>query len=327
MRWSVALLAAVAALVLAAPAGAARLGGEKWPTSSITYHVGAPQYKDAIRTATRAWNRSGVRIRFKRVASKRRAALRIIYGHRGGPSGRATLGYRSRSTYVGSLVNGRRYRGPVGCGGRVRKGGKRRKVRCLYGAHVFLDHVSAKKLADPYQRNYMVVAATHELGHVLGLRHRKNTCAIMSYEREAACPKPPARWQLRCRPLERDDVKGAILRYGGKRKKLAPAFCNAYQPAQPPVGVTSGIDQFGRLVIRWSLGAGAVRAFISVQAATCATAPQYTVDREYIQVHPPGRYCVTLWGVDAQGRPGPATTLTVDVPAAAARAAAARRRG
>jgi len=32
-------------------------------------------------------------------------------------------------------------------------------------------------------------------------------------------------------------------------------------------------------------------------------------------VHPPGRYCVTLWGVDAQGRPGPATTLPVTVPA------------
>ena len=315
MRWPAVLLAAVAALVLASPADAARFGGQKWPTRTITYHVAAPQYEGAIQLATLAWNRSGVKIRFKRIASRRRAALHIIYGHRGGPSGRATLGYRSRSTYVGSLVNGRRYRGPVRCGGRVRKGGKLRKVRCLHGAHVFLDHVSAKKLADPYQRNYMVIAATHELGHVLGLRHRKNRCAVMSYQREDACPKPPAPWQLRCRPLERDDVKGAIMRYGGRRKPLAPAFCNSYQPAQPPVGVTAGVDQFGRLVVRWSLGAGAVRAWISVQANTCATAPQYTVDREYIQVHPPGRYCVTLWGVDAQGRQGPATTLAVTVPA------------
>ena len=47
-------------------------------------------------------------------------------------------------------------------------------------------------------------------------------------------------------------------------------------------------------------------------------------DGVYIQQHPPGRYCVTLWGVDALGRPGPAPTLTVDVPATAARAA---RRG
>jgi len=327
MRWSVALLAATAALLLATPADAARLGGKKWPTRTITYHVATPQYKEAIRTATRAWNRSGVRIRFKKVASRRRALLRIVHGHGGGPSGRASLGYVAPRDVSRQTIRGKRVRlRGVRCGQRVRYGGKLRRVRCQYGARVWLDRVSAARLADPFQRNYMIVAATHELGHVLGLRHRKNTCAIMSYEREEACPKPPARWQLRCRPLERDDVKGAILRYGGKRKKLAPAFCNAYQPAQPPVGVTSGIDQYGRLVIRWSLGAGAVRAFISVQASTCATAPQYSVDREYIQVHPPGRYCVTLWGVDAQGRPGPATTLTVDVPAAA-RAAAARRRG
>lgn len=327
MRWSVALLAAAAALLLAAPADAARLGGKKWPTRTITYHVATPQYKAAIRTATRAWNRSGARIRFKQVASRRRALLRIVYGHGGGPSGRASLGYVAPRDVSRQTIRGKRVRlRGVRCGQRVRYRGELRRVRCQYGAHVWLDRVAAAKLADPYQRNYMVVAATHELGHVLGLRHRKDTCAIMSYEREEACPKPPVRWQLRCRPLERDDVKGAILRYGGKRKRLAPAFCNAYQPAQPPVGVTSGIDQYGRLVIRWSLGAGAVRAFISVQANTCATAPQYSVDREYIQAHPPGRYCVTLWGVDAQGRPGPATTLTVDVPAAA-RAAAARRRG
>ena len=85
----------------------------------------------------------------------------------------------------------------------------------------------------------------------------------MSYEREEACPKPPARWQLRCRPLERDDVKGAILRYGGKRKQLRPVLQR--EPAQPPVGVTPGSDSTAGSSIRWSLGAGAVRAFISVR--------------------------------------------------------------
>ena len=325
MRWPVALLAAAAALVLASPADAYRLGGKTWPGRTITYHVAAPQYKEAIRTATRAWNRSGVRIRFKRVASKRRAALQIVYGHGGGPSGRASLGYLPRGRVARQTVGGKRFRGPVRCGQRVRAGGRLRRVRCVYGAHVWLDKVVKERRADPVWRNYMRIAATHELGHVLGLRHMKNTCAVMSYEREAACPKPPSRWQLRCRLLERDDVKGAIKRYGGKRKQPAPEFCNAYEPAQPPVGVTAGVDAFGRLVVRWSLGAGAVRAFIAVQPDTCAITPQYTVnDGVYIQQHPPGRYCVTLWGVDALGRPGPATTLTVDVPATAARAA---RRG
>ena len=95
------------------------------------------------------------------------------------------------------------------------------------------------------------------------------------------------------------------MRYGGRRKPLALAFCNSYQPAQPPVGVTAGVDQFGRSSSAGASAPGAVRAWISVQANTCATAPQYTVDREYIQVHLPGRYCVTLRGVDAQGRQGP----------------------
>ena len=72
-------------------------------------------------------------------------------------------------------------------------------------------------------------------------------------------------------------------------QELAPEFCNAYEPAQPPVGVTAGVDAFGRLVIRWSLGAGAVRAFIAVQRTTCAITPQYTVnDGVYIQQRPPG---------------------------------------
>jgi len=312
------LLVAVLAVALAwaAPAEAFKLGGARWPGRTITFHASAPQYKAAIKVAVRAWNTSGARIRFKR-APRRRAQLQMIYGHRGGPSGRATLGYRSTGTFVGKLMNGRRYRGPVGCGGRVRKGGKSHKVRCLHGAHVFLDHVSAAKLADPFQRNYMIVTVAHELGHVLGLRHVKDKCATMSYQRFDVCPKPPAAWQLRCRPLERDDVRGAVRRYGGRVKPLAPAFCNSYAPAPPPTGVTAGVDQFGRLVVRWALAPGSVGAHIAIQRDTCATVPMYTVATEYIGSHPAGRYCVTLWGVDAQGRPGPPTSLPVVVPAAA----------
>ena len=153
MRWPAALLAAAAALVLASPADAARLGGKKWPTRTITYHVGDAAVRGArSRTATRAWNRSGVRIRFKRVASKRRAALHIVYGHGGGPSGRASLGYRSRSTSSRqTIVNGRRYRGPVGCvrAARAQRAGSCGSVRCLYGAHVCLDHVQREEARRP----------------------------------------------------------------------------------------------------------------------------------------------------------------------------------
>ena len=81
MRWSAALLAAAAALILASPADAARLGGQKWPTRTITYHVAAPQYKGAVKAATRAWNRSGVKIRFKQDLTYWRAAVVVLVPH------------------------------------------------------------------------------------------------------------------------------------------------------------------------------------------------------------------------------------------------------
>jgi hypothetical protein len=322
VRRALPLVAVLAvALAWAAPAEAFQLGGTRWPGRTITFHASAPQYKDAIKVAVSAWNHSGAKIRFKR-APRRRAQLQLIYGHRGGPSGRATLGYRSPGAFVGKLVDGRRYHGAAGCGGRVRTGGKLHTVRCVYGAHVFLDRVGAEQLADPYQRNYMVVTVTHELGHVLGLRHVENTCATMSYQRFDLCPKPPFAWQIRCRPLERDDVRGAVRRYGGRVKALSAPFCDTYAPAPPPTGITARVDRFGRLAVRWTLAAGSVRAYIAIQRDTCATTPMYTVATEYIGAHPAGRYCVTLWGVDAQGRPGPPATVPVTVPAAARAGAA-----
>ena len=46
------LLAVAVALAGAAPAHAYKLGGRKWP-GTIAYHVGIPQYADAIAEAAR----------------------------------------------------------------------------------------------------------------------------------------------------------------------------------------------------------------------------------------------------------------------------------
>ena len=81
-------LALLAALVAAAPAQAYKLGGKKWPVRTITYHVGIPQYAEAIAAATRAWNTSGADVRLKEVAQPRRARLRIVDGGEGGPRAR-----------------------------------------------------------------------------------------------------------------------------------------------------------------------------------------------------------------------------------------------
>jgi hypothetical protein len=60
----------------------------------------------------------------------------------------------------------------------------------------------------------------------------------MSYHRDQKCAKPR---QYRCRLLERDDVRGAVRRYGGRVRPLAPEFCDAYEPPAAPVGLTASL--------------------------------------------------------------------------------------
>ena len=53
----------------------------------------------------------------------------------------------------------------------------------------------------------------HELGHVLGLVHEDRRCATMNSVAWSRCALPPS-----CSILQRDDVRGAIARYGGRRE-------------------------------------------------------------------------------------------------------------
>jgi hypothetical protein len=78
----------VALTAVAAPAQAA--DGQRWPGRTITYHE-TPRHL-GVRDAAKAWNRSGVRIRFKRVSSSRRADV-LVKITRPGCAGIAQLGY------------------------------------------------------------------------------------------------------------------------------------------------------------------------------------------------------------------------------------------
>jgi hypothetical protein len=106
----------------AAPSQAYKLGGSKWPTRTITYHASTPEFDGAIAAAVRAWNTSGVRVRFK-AASARRARLQIIHGTNlgGGANGLASLGdvppdVVTRRTIEGVPISGF----AVPCGARLR---------------------------------------------------------------------------------------------------------------------------------------------------------------------------------------------------------------
>jgi hypothetical protein len=88
----VAAIVALCAVAVVAPAAHAyRLSGQRWPGRTITYY-NATAYKDEVRAAVRAWNASGVRIRFK-AAARTRAQVRIASGGRTGCFGFAQIGY------------------------------------------------------------------------------------------------------------------------------------------------------------------------------------------------------------------------------------------
>jgi len=311
-----ALLALLAALVAAAPAQAYKLGGKKWPVRTITYHVGIPQYAEAIAAATRAWNTSGADVRLKEVARPRRARLRIVDGGEGGPSGAASLGYVGRRDLFSMTVAGIPISGDVRCGDRVPVPGKGlRRVRCVYGARMVLHRVARSELDDAWTRSEMAITAAHEFGHVLGLRHAKNTCAVMSYQREQACPNPAGTWEKRCRLLEADDVAGAIRRYGGRAQALGTEFCDLYPPPPAPLALTAGMDADGFITASWTPAPGVATTVLAVGRDACTTdggiAPGGTTFQTY---RPPGRYCVSAYSIDAEGRLGPSVTAWVDVP-------------
>lgn len=192
---------AAAVLVAAAPARAAGVGGLPWPKPTITYYSGAT-YPFAVREAVRIWNRSGVRIRFRR-ASRRRA--RVLIGVAGSPIPRELRG---------------------ACGGFAQLGyspGGQALVRIRRGC---ADDVGTAR----------VVA--HELGHVLGLLHETRRCALMNTSGIGTvgnrCERPPnGSWG--CRALERVDLRPAVRRYGGRGRLTKRRFCPIWAgPAPPP---------------------------------------------------------------------------------------------
>ena len=82
-----------------------------------------PRRHPAVRGGDRGGRRgvepSGADVRLKEVASARRAALRIVDGGEGGPSGVASLGYVGRRNLFSMTVAGIPISGDVRCGDRV----------------------------------------------------------------------------------------------------------------------------------------------------------------------------------------------------------------
>lgn len=135
-----ALVVLVALAIVVPVARSYEIQGQPWPTRTITYYNAAPGWSDEVGEAVRTWNSAGAAIRFER-ASRSRAQVIIRLAPR------SSLKGCSGSAQVGysPLIR----QAPVwlsrGC-----------------------DHRGALMLA------------THELGHVLGLGHDDDRCAVMN---------------------------------------------------------------------------------------------------------------------------------------------------
>ena len=308
MRYAAITLAGLAFLVGAAPAGAYEVSGKKWPKGRVSYYVAAGPHADSISQAVRTWNASGARIRFSRTRSRRRANLLIAY--------------------KGS--------DQFGCSEGLATVGRSRRAR-LY----------LPRLRDPSPYGELVCLRTvvHELGHVLGLGHENDTCASMNSIgvnlAPDRCPRHPP-WAWRCRLLEVDDIRGAVIRYGGRvRDVREPPECELYPSSPPVTELTTSFDpRFAAISVSFRHPLSPVPSWLraivgpqggpdgayTIQGArdVCPAAPVETpfsyaspageIEQHQLPIEGPGNWCVAVWHVDELSRPsGQPATQFIDV--------------
>ena len=289
--WVLAIVVLGAALLPAVePAEAYELNAARWAQRTIPFHstVGA---EGSVAQAVRAWNRSGVRLRWRAVAKR---DARVLIRRRDTPG---ALGYARYHT---------------GGGGRVLR--------------ATIDIAPGLRAGD-----MLVAVVAHEMGHVLGLGHEERRCAVMNASVLRACGAVEgAPWQRRCRFLQRDDLRGARRIYGGRLRKLPPPFCEVVPAPTAPAAVGARLEG-EEVVVGVALPAAHVAGVLVArydnacpadlngqQALTRQVAQREARPGERIEVrdtpYARGRYCYAAFVRDAFGRFGPMASAVVDHP-------------
>ena len=297
------VLALLTALLLTVGlASGADAAPRKWPKGRITY-VDRSLDPDAVKAAVRAWNTSGLDLRFVEVSSVRKARL-VIRNTRRVPAG--------CGTGFGTLG----YPGP----------GRKATVSILHGSDA-----DGQRCAWPGQT--LVVA--HELGHVLGLEHNMSGCSLMNTSHtNGVAPSlcigddideaKPGRW--RCRVIEKVDLRRAKRLYGGKPRLAETEWCDAITriPVTGTVTPTQASGWFSVAVTRapepavpgwlgtWAYGEPGFEVHATPTACTAvpgddstrvglglwgATPAGGTVT-ELLQPVPAGPVCLSVWQFD-----------------------------
>jgi hypothetical protein len=174
-----------ALLVLGLTAWPAAGGHEPrpWPDGRLTY-FDASGSAQAVDAAARRWNRSGARVHLTRARTRASADV-VFISDRHALRGRCGPRCLGLSSSIGRPRSGR--------------------VRVLLDPQI---------TGPPTALNVWV--AMHELGHVLGLRHREGTCSLMNaqaYDDACAFDGSSGQGPLPCGPAS-GDVAAAARLYG-----------------------------------------------------------------------------------------------------------------
>jgi hypothetical protein len=297
-RLAVLLFLAVAgALLPAAKADAYKLFKHRWYSSTLTYYdATGGRYKEEIRAAASALNRSGARIRV-RSASRRGARVRIGIS-------RNLRGRLGEARYT---VRGRTVR----------------------SARIYVRPNLGEGWPTPAAARLSATAVfVHELAHVLGLAHENRRCATMNTSQWSRCVLPQVAWQYRCRLLERDDVQGLVRRFGGRARGVGDELCAAEPGPAAPLGVTLTPDPpSGGVTVGWTEGAiPLTRTEVLRKAGGCPTGNGDTTATLIARIESgpgqarsvfdtptgPGSYCYAVVALGPLGRPGAVSTATIN---------------